>query len=381
MTRITGDWITTPAAQAVCKMIAQAGHQVYFVGGCVRNDLLGAPISDLDLSTDARPEQVMKIAEGAGARAVPTGIDHGTITVVADGQGLEVTTFRKDVETDGRRAVVAYSDRLEDDAHRRDFTMNALYAAPDGQVIDPLGGLPDLKARRVRFIDDPGDRIREDYLRILRFFRFHAWYGDAAGGMDADALTAIGANMDGLETLSRERVGVEMLKLLAAPDPSTAVGTMAQIGVLAALLPGADSRALPVLVHLEGQRTPDPLRRLAILGGVDVADRFRLSKRDRKQLELMRHAMGSVEGAGELAYRHGADLAVDVVLLRSALMGGEVDESVWPEIEEGANAVFPVQPADLLPIYSGPALGTELRRLESLWIASGFTLQRKDLLS
>ncbi|SEV91862.1 poly(A) polymerase [Aliiroseovarius sediminilitoris] len=381
MTRVTGDWINTPAAQAVCEMIANAGHQVYFVGGCVRNDLLGAAISDLDLSTDARPDQVVKIAEDAGLRAVPTGIDHGTVTVVAEGQGLEVTTFRKDVETDGRRAVVAFSDRLEDDAHRRDFTMNALYAKPDGWIVDPLGGLTDLAARRVRFIDDPGDRIREDYLRILRFFRFHAWYGDPSGGMDGDALAGIAANLAGLETLSRERVGVEMLKLLAAPDPSAAVGTMAQVGVLGAVLPGVDARILPVLIHLEGQRAPDPLRRLAVLGGVDVADRLRLSKRDRKRLELLRNAMGSTEGAGELAYRHGADLAAGMMLLRAAQMGADINTEVWAEIEKGAKAVFPVRPADLLPTYSGPALGDELRRLESLWIASGFTLQREDLLS
>ncbi|MDE9450132.1 CCA tRNA nucleotidyltransferase [Aliiroseovarius sp. Z3] len=380
MTRVTGDWIKMPAAQAVCEMIAQAGHQVYFVGGCVRNDLLGAPISDLDLSTDARPEQVIKIADEAGMRAVPTGVDHGTVTIVVDGHGLEVTTFRKDVETDGRRAVVAYSDRLEDDAHRRDFTMNALYAAPDGRVIDPLGGLADLKARRVRFIDNPGDRIREDYLRILRFFRFHAWYGDAAEGMDAEALAGVAANLGGLETLSRERVGAEMLKLLAASDPSTAVGAMAQIGVLGSILPGADPRALPVLVHLEAQRAPDPLRRLAALGGGEVADRLRLSKRDRKRLALMRDAMGSTEGAGELAYRHGANLATDVVLLRAAQTGGQVHAGVWSEVETGAQAVFPIQPADLLPTHTGPALGAELRRLESLWIASGFTLKREDLL-
>lgn len=380
MTRVTGDWINTPAAQAVCGAIAAAGHQVFFVGGCVRNDLLGAPISDLDLSTDARPKQVMQIAEAAGLRAVPTGIDHGTVTVVADGQGLEVTTFRKDVETDGRRAVVAFSDRLEDDAHRRDFTMNALYATPEGQIVDPLGGLADLNARRVRFIDDPGDRIREDYLRILRFFRFHAWYGDPSGGMDGDALAGVAANLAGLETLSRERVGAEMLKLLAAPDPSAAVGTMVEVGVLGAVLPGAEARALPVLVDLEGQRLPDPLRRLAVLGGVDVADRLRLSKRDRKRLEFLREAMGTLDGAGELAYRHGADLAADVVLLRAAQMGHPIDAAVWAEIEKGAQAVFPVQPADLMATHTGPALGAALRRLERRWIASGFTLQRKDLL-
>ncbi|MCK8484444.1 CCA tRNA nucleotidyltransferase [Aliiroseovarius sp. S2029] len=384
MTRVTGEWIRTDAAQAVCTAIAQAGHQVFFVGGCVRNDLLGAPISDLDLSTDARPDRIMQVATDAGLRAVPTGIDHGTVTVIADGIGLEVTTFRKDVETDGRRAVVAFSDRLEDDAHRRDFTMNALYATPDGFVVDPLGGLADLAARRVRFIDDPGDRIREDYLRILRFFRFHAWYGDPSRGMDQDALAGIAANLGGLETLSRERVGVEMLKLLAAPDPAPAIATMAQIGVLGSVLPGAEARVLPALIHLEGHleghRASDPLRRLAALGGQDVAARLRLSRRDRKRYERLRDEMGNMVGAGELAYHDGAEFAQDVVLLRAAQMGQPIDTTTADEIKAGAQATFPVQPADLMPKLTGPALGAELRRLEQLWIASGFTLTRKDLL-
>ncbi|WP_289042906.1 CCA tRNA nucleotidyltransferase [uncultured Aliiroseovarius sp.] len=381
MTRVRGDWINAPAAQAVSRAIEAAGHQVFFVGGCVRNDLLGAPISDLDLSTDARPDRVMRIAVDAGLRAVPTGIDHGTVTVVADGEGLEVTTFRKDVETDGRRAVVAFSDRLEDDAHRRDFTMNALYATPDGAICDPLGGLHDLRARRVRFIDDAGARIREDYLRTLRFFRFHAWYGDPARGMDADALAGIASNLAGLETLSRERVGAEMLKLLAAPDPARAVATMAQTGVLGIVLPGADASGLPSLIHLEGDCPPDPIRRLAALGGEDVPDRLRLSKRDRKQLAVIREGMGSVMPAGELAYRHGADLATDVVLLRSAQMGAPLDACIWADIAKGAQATFPVQPADLMPALNGLELGAQLRRIEARWIASGFELQRKDLLT
>ncbi|MCK8463305.1 CCA tRNA nucleotidyltransferase [Aliiroseovarius sp. S1339] len=381
MTRVTGDWINAPAAQSVCRAIEDAGHQVFFVGGCVRNDLLGVPISDLDLSTDALPDQVMQIATAAGMRAVPTGIDHGTVTVVVNGEGLEVTTFRKDVETDGRRAVVAFSDNLEDDAHRRDFTMNALYATPDGRIVDPLGGLDDLRARRVRFIDDAGDRIREDYLRTLRFFRFHAWYGDPAGGLDADGLAGISANLDGLETLSRERVGSEMLKLLAAPDPAASVAAMAQANVFAVVLPGADATSLPVLIHLEEGRAPDAIRRLAALGGEDVGERLRLSKRDRKRLDLLRQGMESVTQAGELAYRHGAPVAEDVTLLRAAQMGVPMDIDAQREIEKGARATFPVKPADLLPAFTGPALGAELKRLEDLWVASGFELQRKDLLA
>ncbi|CAN0587043.1 unnamed protein product, partial [Ectocarpus sp. 12 AP-2014] len=192
-----------------------------------------------------------ELARVAGLKPVPTGIDHGTVTVVADHDPFEITTFRRDVETDGRRAVVAFADTLDEDAKRRDFTMNALYARIDGTVIDPLGGLPDLRARRVRFIGDATDRIREDYLRSLRFFRFHAWYGNPDNGMDSDALAAIASHLDGLESLSRERVGAEMVKLLAARDPAPAVAAMRATGVLGRLLPGADDRALAPLIHLE----------------------------------------------------------------------------------------------------------------------------------
>ena len=257
---ITGDWISAPQAQAVCSMLTDQGYQALFVGGCVRNALLGFPINDLDISTDALPEMVMQLATAAGLRVIPTGIDHGTVTVIADGVAFEMTTFRHDVETDGRHARVMFSTDVAQDAARRDFTMNALYVRPDGMLIDPLGGFADLNRRHVRFINHPADRIREDYLRILRFFRFSTFYGDATRGFDADALDAIARNVDGLATLSRERVGSEMIKLLTAPDPAPAIATMRTIGVLSAILPNADDRALGPLIHFETELglAPDP---------------------------------------------------------------------------------------------------------------------------
>ncbi|MGY9039283.1 MAG: CCA tRNA nucleotidyltransferase, partial [Rhodobacterales bacterium] len=179
-------WLVDPDAQAVCDAVKDGGHVIYFVGGCVRNALLGVADSDVDMSTNALPERVMALAARAGLKAVPTGVEHGTVTVVSGGKGFEVTTFRRDVETDGRRAVVAFSDSIIDDALRRDFTMNALYADAQGRVIDPLESLPDLRARRVRFIEDAAQRIREDYLRTLRYFRFCAWYADPAEGFSPD---------------------------------------------------------------------------------------------------------------------------------------------------------------------------------------------------
>ena len=207
MTMLQADWVTSASARKVCGMLTDAGHRALFVGGCVRNELLGAAVADIDIATDARPERVMDLAGPAGLYTVPTGIGHGTVTVVADGQPFEVTTFRRDVETDGRRAVVAFTDSLKADARRRDFTMNALYAKPDGKILDPLGGIDDLRHRRVRFIENAEARIREDYLRILRFFRFNAWYGDPESGLDSEGLAACAALSEGLETLARERIG------------------------------------------------------------------------------------------------------------------------------------------------------------------------------
>lgn len=382
MTRIADDWLSDPDTQAVCAALEAGGALALFVGGCVRNALLRVAVSDIDIATDAVPERVIDLARGAGIKAVPTGIDHGTVTLVKGGIAHEVTTFRRDVQTDGRRAVVAFADRVEDDAARRDFTMNALYARPDGTVLDPLGGLPDLHARKVRFIGSATDRIREDYLRSLRYFRFHAWYGDPDAGFDPDALAAIAGNLDGLERLSHERIGAEMLKLLAAPDPAPSVAAMRSAGVLGQVLPGADDKMLAPLVHLEGVAgmAPDALRRLAVLGGVDMAAHLRLSRRDARALDRMQEAVGGTAGPGELGYRLGRQTACDVLLLRAAITGAEWDPEVQAQAITGAGAVCPVRPADLMPGLEGAALGAALARLETDWIASGFTLTRAELL-
>ena len=375
-------WLTLPEVQRVCDAITAGGHQIYFVGGCVRNALLNEAVSDIDLSTDARPEVVIRLAEGAGLKAVPTGIDHGTVTVVSKGLAFEITTFRRDVETDGRRAVVAFSDDIADDARRRDFTINALYATPEGVVVDPLGGRNDLDARRIRFIDDAKARIREDFLRILRFFRFHAWYAAPDQGFDPDALAAISSNIDGLETLSAERVGAELKKLLAAPDPSFAVAGMRQTGVLSVVLPGADDRYLAPVVHLEQtlDLPKDALLRLASLGGEGIGDKLRLSKAETRDLELLREIGFVGPGLPELAYRYGRDTATQVLVLRSAMSEQPPIQEDLARISAAASQTFPVTATDLMPDYTGPALGRRLATLEAAWIASDFSLSQIDLL-
>lgn len=376
--RIAGDWLHHPGTQALMLALEGAGHQALFVGGCVRNALMGVPVSDIDISTDATPQAVSDIAEAAGLKVVPTGIDHGTVTVVAEGKPHEVTTFRRDVETDGRRAVVAFSDRIEEDAARRDFTMNALYADRLGQVIDPLHGLTDLQARRVRFVGDPETRIREDYLRILRFFRFHAAYGDPDQGLDPEGLAACAALADGLDSISKERITSELRKLLAARDPAPAVAAMAQSFILTSILPGADHRALAPLVHLDAAETPRWLRRLAVLGG--ETDQLRLSRPESRDLEALRAAIGGTETPAALGWRLGATLGADATLARSASLGTPPPQDWQGEVRRGAEARFPVTAADLMPALQGEALGARLKQLESRWLASGLALSREDLL-
>ena len=379
--KITGAWLTNAATQALCAAVQAGGFRIFFVGGCVRNALLGEAVGDLDLATDALPDQVMQLAEAAGFKAIPTGIDHGTVTVLAKGVSHEITTFRRDVQTDGRHAAVAYSTDIAQDAARRDFTMNALYADPSGNVVDPLGGLPDLLARRLRFVGDPALRIREDYLRILRFFRFSATYGDPALGVEADALAACAQLADGIDTLSRERIGAEMRKLLSARDPAPALASMAAAGILRHILTGADPRCLATLVHLEGDLPSRWQRRLVVLGGQDWGDALRLSRADQALMMRLRDQIGTSLSPAALGWKLGIDAGADAVLARAALLESHLPRLWQKDVARGAESRFPVTAADLMPLWNGPALGAKLAQLESLWLASDLRLSRHELLA
>ena len=383
MEKITEHWIENPDTRAVCAALTTSGAQALFVGGCVRDALFQAPVSDIDIATDAIPNQVMDLARQAGLQAVPTGIEHGTVTVFNNDVPYQITTFRRDVATDGRRAVIAFSDRIEDDAARRDFTMNALYATPDGTILDPLGGLPDVHARRLRFVGDAKDRIREDYLRSLRYFRFHAWYGNRHDEFDLKSLSAISENLDGLKTLSRERVGSEILKLLSAPNPTDSVAAMRECGVLARILPGYDDSALKSLIRLEQNASarPDPIRRLAVLAPSSVAETLRLSKAQLKRLVLLRQQTIKPSEPGELSYRFGMNDGRDIMLLRNAVLERPWSRNIDSELEQGNAAYFPVKSTDLIAEFKGPALGARLAEMESRWIDSDFTLDRSALLA
>ena len=379
--RLEADWLSAEETQQAFRLLSDAGHAVYAVGGCVRNTLLGEPVKDIDFATDAPPDRIMELAGIAEMRAVPTGIDHGTVTIVINHQPFEITTFRQDVETDGRRAVVAFSDNIADDAFRRDFTINALYCDAEGNVLDPSEqGLADIVDRRLRFVGDANERVCEDHLRSLRYFRFHAWYADPKQGFDEVALDAISSNLEGLAKLSRERVGSEVMRLLEAPDPAFAVAGMRTTGVLPAILPGADDSALGPLVSLEAEAgfAPEPLRRLGAMGGGIALDDLRLSRKDASRLAELERWLGAKPS--ELGYRLGREMAADALLLTWAKLSAPLSRNDLEKAAHGSRQRFPVKAADLMPDIQGEELGKVLKRLEQLWIDSDFVLSKEQLI-
>ncbi|MFK4873271.1 CCA tRNA nucleotidyltransferase [Novosphingobium sp. ZW T3_23] len=367
---LTADWM---AREDLAALVTALGHDnARYVGGAVRDTLLGQPVKDIDMATSLLPEEVMQRLWNADIRHVPTGIEHGTVTAVLPGGPVEITTLRHDVSTDGRRATVAFATDWREDAARRDFTINALYADPvTGEIFDWFGGLADLASRRVRFIGDACQRIREDHLRILRYFRFQARFGSVPA--DAEAESACSELAPTLKGLSRERVGMEMMNLLGLPDPAATVARMAELGVLAVILPEARPEALAALVAAERAQgvEPDAIRRLAALLPAQVplaeqvASRFRLSGAQKKRLAA---AAGRSEDAGDarvLAYRMGIEGALDRVLIAGAdaapLTGWQVP-------------AFPLKGGQIVArgVGAGPEVARLLRRVEDRWIAEGF---------
>lgn len=368
-----------------------------FVGGCVRNALLGEPVSDIDIATQLTPDEVARVMLAAGIAVHPTGIEHGTLTVVADHKPYEVTTLRRDVETDGRRAVVAFTQNWAEDAQRRDFRINALYAGRDGQLFDPTGGgLDDLTHRRIVFVGDPETRLREDYLRILRFFRFHAWYG--VGDSDAAGLAACAKLRAGLDGISAERIWMETKKLLGAPAPMRALAAMESSGVLAQLFPEARGLALlDKLVALEAAQKipPDPMLRFLALFWKDapavhaVANRLKLSNDERHRLNWSaadETPLSATASAAELRaalYRVGSQVVRDRALLGWAGDGQDGWDAAVRLADNWSRPVLPVSGGDLVAagLPPGPAMGQALRKAEDAWIASDFTLDRDALLA
>ena len=382
-------WMTEPATSAVIAALSAGGSEVRFVGGCVRDAVLGCvPAGDIDIATPESPERVIELLQAAGLKAVPTGIDHGTVTAIALHRPFEVTTLRRDLETYGRHAKVAFTDDWVADAARRDFTFNALSCSPAGRLYDPFGGIADLKARRVRFVGNASDRIREDVLRLLRFFRFYAHFG--APPPDGEAIAAAEALAPLLPTLSGERIAAETLKLLAAADPAPVMGLMQQHRVLINFLPEAerlDRLARLVAIERSLALAADAPRRLAAsLAGEDsvrsVAQRLRLSNNLRERIagalgEPMPWPHFSSQQSRALRYRLSAETYRDRCLIAWAEKEESGSEDRWREllaVAEWVPPVFPVKAQDALDrgARPGPDLGRLMAALEQWWIDGDF---------
>jgi poly(A) polymerase len=385
-------WLKSGATVRVLQLLNDNGEEARVVGGAVRNALLGIPIGDVDIATTAPPDEVIRRAKAAGIKSVPTGIAHGTVTLVIEGRPFEVTTLREDTETFGRKARVAFGRDWVGDARRRDFTINALSVGADGVVFDYVGGLDDIAGRRVRFIGDPAQRIAEDYLRILRFFRMHAAFG--AGEVDRAGYLACISGRAGLATLSAERVRMEMLKLLVADGATAAVTAMAEGGLLLPIFGGV-AYIGPFAAMIVAERglglKPDPIRRLAALAVAvtedarRVAARIRLSNAETKALDSMGHRWWRLAGLDEararrLLYRLGEDSYRNRLMLAWARAGGDPDGQPWRDLatlpQRWSAPKFPLKAADFLArgVAQGPALGHVLTLGEDAWLAADFPL-------
>ena len=390
-------WLRHGEVAHLLAVLGRDGEEARVVGGAVRNALLQLAVDEIDVATTAVPEEVIRRVDAAGWKAVPTGIDHGTVTVVIDGKPFEVTTLRQDVETYGRKAKVVFGRDWRTDAERRDFTINALSASADGRIYDYVGGVADIAARRVRFIGEPATRIAEDYLRILRFFRFHAWYGN--GHPDAVGLHACVSARAGLETLSRERVRMELLKLLLAPHATPTLAVMAETGILGTVLGGVPLLAsFENLVKVEAAMgfRADAIRRLGALGvsvmedGERLTQRLRLSNAETERLVALEHWWRVSPEAGDqaahaLLYRLGSQSFTDRVLIAWSRSAAGAADRAWHELanlpQRWTAPKFPLKAADFIyrGLTAGPALGAAMRAAEEAWIAADFPAERAAL--
>ena len=389
-------WMTAGETASIMRALQAAGGEARFVGGAVRNAIVGEDVTDIDIATTLNPDAYMSALKNAGIGIVPTGIEHGTITAIVDGQVFEITSLRQDVSTDGRRAKVVFTNDWAKDAARRDFTMNAIYADMTGKLFDSTGGIADLHAGRVKFVGDPNARIREDFLRILRFFRFHAWYGK--GAPDDDALDAAARNKAGLKSLSGERIRKELLRLLEATDPGPVLSAMQNHDILGEFLPAPINleRLSKIIAVTQQKKIPrGPIISLAALLPSDqaaraVASKLKLSNAERAQLVEILADYSKITprlSSGEVTrflYRFGKERFGELLLL--AWAEDPVDsawEVIFARADEWAHPEFSVDGRDVMEAGAteGPSVGRILSALERWWVEENFAPNRAALLA
>ncbi|MDG1939415.1 MAG: CCA tRNA nucleotidyltransferase [Paracoccaceae bacterium] len=376
-------WLRNPSAQKLSKLYKSFGYQVLFVGGCVRNTILKMPVTDIDLATDAQPEEIIKIAKENNIRFVPTGLAHGTITLIIDNKNYQITTFRTDFDHDGRYAKVEFTESLLLDASRRDLTINALYCNHVGEVIDPLNGLDDIKKQKIKFIGNPNERIKEDNLRILRFFRFQAIYGNKNLEIDSIALEACHNHKSKLAALSKERITSELRKILSAPNPLEVIIKMNETGVLNELFQNVSIDSLEAYLKTEEKFKINInwLGRLLSLQVTQEEESLKLTRCEFKFLKQTKSAIENQIHVLEFSYYNGVENGKIYSILQNFRHNIILCKNLLNQINSLATKKFPITAKDLMPEIRGKKLGEALRSLEDRWIKSNFTLSKKDLLA
>ena len=380
-------WKSDSALKALVQSLESAGGVAYLVGGCVRNTILGKPFTDIDIATDLLPEQVVSISKKEGYKVIQTGISYGTVSIVNAGRKFEVTTFRSDIKTYGRKASVKFTSEMKLDAMRRDFTMNSIYMTVSGEIIDPLGSLDDLLEKKIKFIGNPSERIEEDNLRILRFFRFLAEFNKGRSDIDQDTMEALYKYKKEVKWLSRERIWMELKRILSVPEPQHIFSIMIEEGILDDVLPPIEVKEFSKVITAEKKYSVSPshLVRLFSLNksiGKKWAHYVSLTSNEAKILEFIKESLAHYKDLKTVAYKFGRVVAEGWLLNYHDGSSEMIPSKISEIIDNGCNAFFPVSGVDLLEeMEEGPELGRQMERLEKLWIKSGFKMSKEELLS
>ena len=380
-------WNSDSPLKTLIHSLESSGGVAYLVGGCVRNTILGRPFTDIDIATDLLPEQVVKISKKEGYKVIQTGLSYGTVTIVNAGRKFEVTTFRSDIKTYGRKASVKFTADIKLDAMRRDFTMNSIYMNISGEIIDPLGSLDDLLEKKIKFIGNPSERIEEDNLRILRFFRFLAEFNKGRSDIDQDTMEALYKYKKEVKSLSRERIWMELKRILSVPEPQHIFSIMIEKGILDEVFPPIEIEGLSKVITAEKKYSVSPshLVRLFSLNksiGKKWAHYVSLTSNEAKILEFIKESLTHYKDLKTVAYKFGRVVAEGWLLNYDDGFSEMIPSKISEIIDNGCNTFFPVSGVDLLEeMEEGPELGRQMEWLEDLWIKSGFTMGKKELLS